>query len=742
MNVIQYICTFIVIFMPGCTCLYPFQNFSLPWDDRVNDLVGRLTLDEIKEQMAKGGAGTKAGPAPPIPRLNIGPYQWNEECLRGVAIAGEATAFPQAIGLAAAFSQQLIFDVAEATGVEVRAKHNDYVKKKQYGDHKGLSCFSPVINIMRHPLWGRNQETYGEDPYLSGIYAENFVKGLQGNHVRYVRANAGCKHFDVHGGPENIPLPRFSFNAKVSDRDWRLTFLPAFRACVLAGSYSLMCSYNSVNGVPACANRKLLTSILREKWGFKGYVISDDGALENIIYWHQYLTTPVDTAAECIKAGCNIELSGNNPYIYDAIVDAVKQNKVSETLVRERVKPLFYTRMRLGEFDPPNMNPYLQYNLSLVQSPAHRQLAVKAAMQTFVLLKNKERLLPIKKHFNRIAILGPMANNLNQLYGDYAADIDPRFVKTPLQGLSAMTDRVNYAAGCSDNKCDNYTADAIKAAVKDVQLVIICVGTGQELESEGNDRRNMNLAGNQSQLIQDAIDSVIGSPVLLLVFSAGPVNISFADKDPRVEAIMQCFFPAQATGEALYNTITMATEDASPAGRLPYTWYDTADQIPSMTEYTMTGRTYRYFRGTPLYPFGYGLSYSSFKYVKISVMPTITVGEDQHLFGQVTNTGLISAYEVVQVYMSWLSTNETMPNIQLVGFQKLYIKSGTTQEFQLVISLRQMAVWTDNGFVVQPGKMALYVSGQQPFQKKTTGSNTLTAKFEIVGQEKRLAGKF
>lgn len=700
----------------------------------MNDIVSRLSLIEIMYQMAMGGAGTTGGPAPAIPRLGIGPYQWNEECLRGVAEAGEATAFPQSIGLGAAFSPQLIYDIAKATGTEVRAKHNDYVKRQVYSDHTGLSCFSPVINIMRHPLWGRNQETYGEDPFLSGVYAAQFVKGLQGDHPRYITANAGCKHFDVHGGPENIPVNRMSFDAKVSERDWRLTYLPAFRACVHAGTYSLMCSYNSINGIPACANHKLLTEILRDEWGFQGYVISDENALENIISDHHYLNTTVDTVAATVNAGCNIELSaGHGPLVFDSMVDAVSQGKLSEILVRERVKPLFYTRMRLGEFDPPEMNPYMQYNLSLVQSLEHRTLAVTAAMQTFVLLKNLDNLLPIKKHLSRIAIVGPMADNLQQLYGTYAADIDLLFAQTPLQGLKGLSDNWNYAAGCKDNKCTDYSGNEIKQAVRDTQLVIICVGTGQELESEDNDRYDMNLAVNQTQLVQDAVSAANGTPVLLLVFSAGPVNISFVERDSRISAIMQCFFPAQATGEALFNTITMATADASPAGRLPYTWYDTAQQVPSMTDYSMTERTYRYFTGVPLYPFGYGLSYTTFQYLKLSLIPTIAAGDNQYVFGQVLNTGNIDAYEVIQLYISWKATNETMPNIQLAGFDRIFVPAGQSQEFKFVISFEQMAIWTDGGYVVQPGTVIVYIGGQQPNQKKTVGSNILQTSFEILG---------
>ncbi|KAK3600409.1 hypothetical protein CHS0354_026642 [Potamilus streckersoni] len=721
---------------------FPFRNVSLPWDVRVDDLVKRLTLNEVMFQMAKGGAGPKGGPAPAIERLNISPYQWSTECLRGDADAGKATAFPQALGLAAAFSPSLIRTIAEAVSIEVRAKNLDYTKHGDYGDHTGLSCFSPVINIMRHPLWGRSQETYGEDPYLTGVYAANFVQGLQGDDPRYIRANAGCKHFDVHGGPENIPQSRFSFDAKVSMRDWRLTFLPAFRSCVQAGTYSLMCSYNSINGVPSCANEMLLTDILRKEWGFTGYVVSDEVAIENIIYWHKYLNNSVDTVTACVNAGCNLELSWNNPQpVYLSIVDAVKQGKLSEDMVRERVKPLFYTRMRLGEFDPPAMNPYSQYNLSYIQSPEHRQLAVNAAMKTFVLLKNDNNLLPLVKTFGSISIVGPMADNLEQLFGDYHAQIDPWFSTTPLEGLSKLADKVIYAAGCNDNRCKEYSSGDIQNAVRGTQLVIVCLGTGDELESEGNDRSSMELPSNQTQLMYDVIKYSSGTPIILILFNAGPVNITLFDEDPRVPAILECFFPAQATGEALYNVLTNTGAGANPAARLPYTWYKTADQIPNMTDYTMTGRTYRYFIGDPLYPFGYGLSYAMFHYYYLSYPTSIEAGTPLVLNGMVDNIADFDGEEVVQVYIWWLNTQEQMPQRQLAGFDRFFIPKQTSLNFNFTIQPDTMAVWTDEkGFVIEPGTIGLSVGGQQPGQKKVVKSNVITGKFTVTGS--KVLGRF
>ncbi|KAI8506331.1 hypothetical protein Bbelb_157580 [Branchiostoma belcheri] len=493
---------------------FPFRNTSLPWQDRVDDLVGRLTMEEVIVQMSRGGAHEN-GPAPAIPRLGIPPHQWNTECLRGDPEAGPATAFPQALGLAATFSTEVIHAVAEATSREVRAKYNNYTQHQEYGDHTGISCFSPVINIMRHPLWGRNQETYGEDPYLSGSLAQSFVRGLQGDHPRYIRTNAGCKHFDVHGGPENIPSSRFSFDAKVSERDWHMTFLPQFQKCVEAGTYSIMCSYNSIRGVPACANKELLTDILRDSWGFHGYVVSDEGAVENIMLKHHYTKTFEETAAAAVNAGTNLDLTVSKlTNAYDHISKAVTSGLISNQTLTERVKPLFYTRMRLGVFDPPQMNPYSKLSVTdVVQSADHRELAVEVALKTFVLLKNNDSVLPLTGKVTTLAspdlapwafylfpklkfhlrgqrfdgddgvidvVVGPFADNLGALYGDYAPIPDPKFSSTPLQGLSGLAGKTQHGAGCkgSDPVCEDYDQQDVKMAVEGADLVVVCLGTG------------------------------------------------------------------------------------------------------------------------------------------------------------------------------------------------------------------------------------------------------------------------
>ncbi|KAK6170944.1 hypothetical protein SNE40_019222 [Patella caerulea] len=709
---------------------YPFRNVSLSWDVRVEDLVGRLTLDEMTLQMAKGGAGQN-GPAPAIPRLGIGPYQWDTECLHG-SVKHNATSYPQSIGLAATWSYDTIRTTAKAIAEDVRAIHNEAVKTGNYSSLTGLGCFSPVINIMRDPRWGRNQETYGEDPFLNGMLAKAYVKGLQGDHPRYVRANAGCKHFNVHGGPDNIPSSRWSFDSKVSMRDWRTTFLPAFRHCVEAGTYSLMCSYNSINGVPACANKELLTDILRTEWGFKGYVVSDEAAIEGISGGHNYTNNSVACAAAAISAGCNLELADprNDKETFMSIPDAVHQGFITEDLVRDRVKPLFYTRMRLGEFDPPELNPYTFINTSVINDQAHRDLALEVAMKSFVLLKNNG-VLPLKKPiYNNIAVVGPTADAAYLISGDYAALPDPRFVTTPRQALQSLASHVNYVKGCNDTRCYGYDSNSIKMAVKGVDVAFIFIGLGILIEAEGNDRADIQLPGYQQQLIEDVVNNCGEAEVILVSLNAGPVNITWADQNPKVSAILAVFYPGQAIGVAIKNVLTSSNQPQF--GRLPYTWYHTENQVPDMVNYTMVNRTYRYFTGEPLYPFGYGLTYTSFGYRDLILNDTVNAGEE--LLGSVTvdNTGNTKGDEVIQIYLVFRSPSVTSPKIQLVNFTRVTIPKGGTTNVDFSISPQNMAVYTeDKGWVVEPDIITVYVGGQQPGQKKTAATQVLSKTVQI-----------
>ena len=713
---------------------YPFRNTSLGFKERVKDLIGRLSLEEKIAQMSHGGAD-KNSPTPAIQRLGIGPYQFGTECLRGDVGAGNATAFPQALGLAAAFDEDLLFRVAEATSVEVRAKNNFYVNHSDYNFHHGLSCWSPVINIVRDPRWGRNQETYGEDPFMSGKLAQAYVRGLQGNNTRYFRVIAGCKHYDAYGGPENIPLLRFAFNAVVSDVDLHMTFLPAFQACVEAGSFSIMCSYNAVNGVPACASKLLLTDVLRNKWKFQGYVVSDEGALEDIVYCHNYTTTFPKAAAAAVNAGCDLEDANFEYNVFSTLGDAVNQGLVSEDTIDKSVYRLFMSRMRLGEFDPVEMNPYKELDLSQVASSKHRQLSLEAAMKSFVLLKNENQLLPLKRGGTKLAVIGPFSNRPDLLHGDYPPDV--LFTITPYVGIRDAQDAdIIMEEGCVGPQCPALNKEAIDKTVHLSDIVLLCMGLSQEIESEGRDRPDISLPGLQLELMQHVVR--LGKPVILILFAAGPVDVSWA-KD-NIPAILLAFYPSQSTGTALANVLF---GDFNPGGRLPVTWPLTLKGFPPITDYSMRERTYRYQKDvSSLYPFGYGLSYTTFVYSGLNVTPSaIKPCQNISVNVTVTNNGTRDGDEVVQVYMMRNDTTYPYPRNWLVGFSRYTLKKGSSVMAAFTIVPRQMSVYDSNvsTLVLEPGVFLVYVGGQQPGQSTAAPSNVLQGSFTLSGVATKLS---
>ncbi|KAK7100470.1 uncharacterized protein [Littorina saxatilis] len=716
---------------------YPFRNTSLPWDQRVDDVVSRLTIKEMQGLMGRCGMGRPNGgyPGAAIPRLGIKPFQFWAICDRGAENTfGNATNFPQDIGLAASFSPALLYRVSEAAAIELRAKDNYNTKMGYYGINSGLVCISPVLDLFRDPRWGRNQETHGEDPYMVGVYGATFVRALQGDHPRYIRGVAACAHMAAYSGPENIPVKRFSFNAEISDVDLRMTFLRAFHACVEAGAYAVESSYNAINGVPVVANKWLLTDVLRGEWGFKGFVMSDAGAVESLVTSFKYINNSVDAAAACVNAGCNVELSGDieTPY-YFYLEEAVRQGKVKESTLRDLVRPIFYARMRLGEFDPPEGNPYRQYDVNeVVESAEHRALAVEAALKTFVLLKNNE-VLPLKNgaQYDTISIVGPMANNTEQLRGDYAANTSPVYLTSPLEGLSGLAQHVKYSSGCNDTVCAEYDARSVTEAITDTRLIFVLLGTGQAVETEGHDRYDLELPGYQRQLLNDVMENANNVPIILLLFSGGPVNVTFADADNRVPVIVQCFLPGQATGTALRHFVLNDVTGAVPAGRLPYTWPKLASQVPPMVNYSMEERTYRYMREEPLYPFGYGLSYVSFQYSNLVCPHTVQAGQDINGTVDVHNMGDLTADEVVQVYIDWRNSSLPAPKLQLVWFDRVTTGPGQVVTVNFTVKSSTMALWMDNQWTVPTGAYGLYVGGQQPVGAKRAPSNVELATFHV-----------
>jgi len=726
---------------------FPFRDVTLSTEKRVSDLVSRLTLSEVVDQLARGGARDN-GPAPAIQRLGIKPYQWTTECLHGYLNQG--TIFPQAIGLAATFSKPLIQKMAHTISIEARAQHNYYMNATSYIDQTGLSCFAPVVNIMRHPLWGRNQETYGEDPFLTSQIADAYITGLQGQY-HIAAATASCKHFGVHGGPENDPVSRFNFNSKVSTHDLGTTYLPAFRKCVNSGANGMMCSFNAVNGVPACANKFMMGEMLREKFGFKGYVVSDMDAIERLDTAHKYTKSKNESALAAILGGCDLELKGyKSDNRFELLLPLVKSGNISEYVLRVSAKRLFRTRVILGEFDPPQSIPWVNVTRDVIQSETHMRVAEEIATRSFVLLKNKQG-LPLFPTKGKVAMIGPFSENPAAISGDYAKLYNKEKFSLPSYAAQrlAVDNELSIVSGCIGNweanlaRCHQYNVSQVRDAAINTDLIFVTIGTGPAVEAEGIDRHNLDLPKNQTNMLLDIIKfSPPKAKIIILLFNGGPVDIKWLFEHKRVNAILECFLPAQVAGISILKVVTGVV---NPAGRLPFTWYKDMKQVPSMIDYSMEGRTYKYFKGQPLFPYGYGLSYTNFQYNKVQISPTHpSFCQVILLTVNVENTGYLSGEEVIQVYMKSLDHN-TDPNLihKLVAFERKNIYSKQEVNIEIMIQSDALAFWKNGAsgwdYYLVPGKYLLYVGGQQPGQFMHLSSNIIEQEFVFGGKETLLS---
>ncbi|HMB24076.1 MAG TPA: glycoside hydrolase family 3 C-terminal domain-containing protein, partial [Anaerolineales bacterium] len=596
-----------------------YLDTSLPLEERVNDLISRMTLDEKISQM-----GTEASA---IERLGIPQYNWWNEALHGVARAGIATVFPQAIGLAATWNADLIQQMATVISDEGRAKYHEALRNGVRDLYTGLTFFCPNVNIFRDPRWGRGQETYGEDPYLTSRLAVKFIQGLQGDDPRYLKTVATAKHFAAHSGPEN---QRHSFNAVVSQRDLRMTYLPAFQACITEGkAHSIMGAYNRVNGEACCASPTLLEKILRGEWGFDGYVVADCGAVDDIYLGHKLAKSEAEAAALAVKTGCDLECgcTYNIPCDYGRLQEAVQQSLLTEEDINRSVRRLFMARFRLGMFDPDDQVPYAQIPFSVVDSAEHRELALEVARQSLVLLKNENSLLPLDKDkIASIAVIGPNADNTLVLTGNYmGTPAEPVSVLAGIRALVSPNTQVNYARGSEilDTSQAGFE-EAVQAAMSS-QVVVAVLGLSQQMEGEsgqqeGNppgvtslgDRTDLSLTPVQEDLLKAIYDT--GKPIILVLINGSAVSIKWANS--HVPAILEAWYPGQAGGTAVAEALFGLT---NPSGRLPVTFYQSASDLPVFHDYSMEGRTYRYFTGQPLYSFGFGLSYTTFTYRDLEV---------------------------------------------------------------------------------------------------------------------------
>lgn len=689
----------------------PFQDPTLSPEARAEDLLARLTLDEKIAQTLHE--------APAIPRLGIPEYNWWNECLHGVSRAGIATVFPTAISMAATWNEPLHARVATVISDEARAKHHAAAAKGDRRIYRGLTYWTPNINIFRDPRWGRGHETYGECPHLTARFAVAFIRALQGDDPKHLKLVATPKHFAAHSGPEIV---RHSFNSVVERRDLFETYLPAFRAAVIeGGAMSVMGAYNRLNGVPCCGDRFLLEDILRRRWGFKGFVVSDCGAVEDFDQHHGYTRTPEESAALAVKAGCDL----NCGCAYQQLGGALAQGLLTEADIDTALRRLLVARVRLGMFDDPATVRWARIPYSVVDCPAHGELAREAARQSIVLLKNEGAVLPLRPGLRRIAVIGPNADNREVLLGNYHGL--PSRYWTPLEGIRTLAPagvHVEYQPGCEHfavdhplDKPDRWFAEAIIAA-ENADVVVLCLGLNALIEGEAGDASNSQAGGDktdlqlpliQRQLLEAIVDT--GKPVVLVLISGSAVNPGAPLA--RIPALIQQFYPGQAGGLALAEVLF---GHYSPAGRLPVTFYKDITELPAFEDYRMEGRTYRFFRGEPLFPFGFGLGYSRFVYTAIEAPRTVATDAGAvEVAATVTNAGDRAADEVVQLYIQLVTTAGRVPVRQLAGFARIHLAPGESRRVVLSIDRRHLARVDEEGrFHVEPARARVSVGGSQP----------------------------
>ncbi len=616
---------------------------------RAKELVSKMTIEEKIAQMRYD--------APAIPRLNIPAYNWWNECLHGVARQGCATVFPQAIGMASSFNTELMEKVATAISDEARAKYNEFKKFGSTEQYQGLTYWSPNINIFRDPRWGRGHETYGEDPLLTGKMGVAFIRGLQGN-GKYRKLDATIKHYAVHSGPE---YERHSFNAVVSQKDLYETYLSAFKYCIdNADPSAVMGAYNRVNGEACCASKTLLKDILYGEFGFKGYVVSDCGAIRDINAGHKITATEAESSALAVNNGC--QLNCGDAYL--SLVDAYEEDLVTEETITECVEKLFEARFRLGMFD--NDCEYDSIPYDVVECDEHRQLNLKMAEESIVLLKNNGILPLDKSKYKTIAVIGPNSDRFSVLIGNYNGN--PSRYTTPLKGIQdAFDGKVLFAAGChptdiGSSMWNGYPFREGVICADKADLVIMCMGLNPGIEGEEGDAYNGDAAGDKKDIElpesqKKLFDEImkLGKPTIFVNISGSCVSL--CDQDEKCDAVLQCFYGGAESGNALANVLFGKT---SPSGRLPVTFYRSTEDLPPFRDYSMENRTYKFFKGTPLYPFGHGLTYGD--------VCENWINENEV---EVTNKGgMDTDYSVLKFKYE--------PHKELLDFKKVHIKVGET----------------------------------------------------------------
>ncbi len=700
---------------------------------RAKALVAQMTLEEKVAQTLYA--------APAVERLGIKKYNWWNEALHGVARAGTATVFPQAIGMAATFDEELLEKVGEAVSTEARAKFNMQQNANDTDIYKGLTFWSPNVNIFRDPRWGRGHETFGEDPYLTSRLGVRYIMGLQGHHETYLKTAACAKHFAVHSGPEAL---RHEFNAVVSEQDLRETYLPAFQACVQQAKVeAVMGAYNRTNGEPCCGSRRLLTDILRKEWGFEGHITSDCWAIKDFYQGHGVTANVQESVALAMQSGCDL----NCGTLFAYLTQAVQEGVVDEARINEAVVHLLTTRMKLGVLNKIEDNPYDKIPYSVVDSKEMRLLNRETAVKSIVLLKNQNHILPLKKEEIRtIGVIGPNANSREALVGNYEGTAS-RYI-TVLEGIQDFVGedvRVLYSVGChlyKDRTSGLAEANDRMAEVRGVcaesDVIIAVMGLDATLEGEEGDAGNeygsgdkptLDLPGLQQEVLKTAKE--YGKPVILIVLTGSAMALNWENE--HMDAIVQGWYPGAQGGAAIAD-ILFGKEN--PQGKLPVTFYKTTEELPDFEDYSMKGRTYRYMEQEALYPFGYGLSYTDFAYSNIAFAEeTPNPQNGVTISFTVKNIGHFDGIETVQAYVK--AKQEHTPNAQLKGIQKLFLKAGEEKATQIYLPPEAFLLYDETGTQqLLPCQYEISIGGSQPDKR----SEVLTGKKDFrltIDQEHR-----
>ncbi|TVT37307.1 glycoside hydrolase family 3 protein [Hymenobacter setariae] len=683
-----------------------FRDPKQPLNARVNDLIKQLSLEEKAQQMLDQ--------SPAIPHLGIPAYSWWNEALHGVGRSAPATVFPQAIGLGATFDDDLALREATAISDEARAVYNAAIAKNHYVKYGGLTFWTPNINIFRDPRWGRGQETYGEDPTLTSRLGVAFVKGLQGNDPRYLKVAACAKHYAVHSGPERL---RHEFNAEASAQDLRETYLPAFKALVKEGNVeAVMCAYNSTNGEPCCGNEFLLSQVLRKEWGFRGHVVSDCGALDDLYQGHKTVKTKTEAAALALSRGVDLNCGDT----YTKLPEAVKQGLLKESQVDSALAILLRTRFKLGLFDGQNATPYDKLGPEVVNSAAHRALAKEVALKSMVLLKNNG-VLPLRPDLGKYFVTGPNATSVEALLGNYYG-VNGQ-MSTILEGLVGAVQpgsQIEYKQGALLDRPNINPIDWTTGEAKQTDAILVVLGITGVLEGEegesiasahAGDRLDYNLPQNQIDFLRK-LRQGSKTPIVAIVTGGSPMNLS--EVHELADAVLLTWYPGEEGGNAVADLVF---GKVSPSGRLPVTFPKSLAQLPAYEAYGMKGRTYRYLEAEPMYPFGFGLGYGKFTYsgAKLS---TIKAAKNKpvELTATVTNTGAMASEEVVQLYLTHpQKAGAQTPLFALKSYQRVRLAPGASQTVKFTLTPDMLAQVNAQGQAVAPsGPVTVWVGGSLP----------------------------